>query len=240
MKIKHRVLINFFSFCCVFLLLAEAVYGNDIKVKVFDKELKEKNEYMDINLNIPQVNIDSNISFKDKINKSIYDDIKNWKRDLEYLAKNDKEDFQKSNAPWIPFILNTTYNEAYNNKNILSLVIDYYQYTGGAHGLTTRISYNFYLNEEKKLMLKDIFKDNYDYKDFIDNFIKKEIEKSPKEYFNNGKKFTGVKENTDFYISEKELVVYFQLYEIAPYSSGIREFKIPYKLLKDNLKYELK
>ncbi|MCX7884141.1 MAG: RsiV family protein [Caloramator sp.] len=33
------------------------------------------------------------------------------------------------------------------------------------------------------------------------------------------------------------MVVYYGLYEIAPYSDGIQEFKIPFANLKDKLKF---
>ncbi|TET09608.1 MAG: DUF3298 domain-containing protein [Candidatus Atribacteria bacterium] len=37
-------------------------------------------------------------------------------------------------------------------------------------------------------------------------------------------------EEQPFYLIEDGIVVYFGLYEIAPYASGIRYFKIPYFL----------
>ena len=39
-----------------------------------------------------------------------------------------------------------------------------------------------------------------------------------------------------FFLEPDNLVIYFPLYEIAPYSSGIPQFRIPYTLLRDYLK----
>ena len=51
--------------------------------------------------------------------------------------------------------------------------------------------------------------------------------------------FKGVNENQAYYLNRDGIIVYFQQYEIAPYSSGIREFKIPYGELKEGLIYKL-
>ncbi|GAG31008.1 unnamed protein product, partial [marine sediment metagenome] len=42
--------------------------------------------------------------------------------------------------------------------------------------------------------------------------------------------FQSISEEQPFYLIEDGIVVYFGLYEIAPYTSGIRYFKIPYSL----------
>ena len=36
------------------------------------------------------------------------------------------------------------------------------RYTGGAHGLTTKVSYNYNLKTGKELKLKDLFKEGFD------------------------------------------------------------------------------
>ena len=44
-------------------------------------------------------------------------------------------------APLMPYQLYARYKVT-NNSDIISFYIDYYQFTGGAHGVTTRIAYN--------------------------------------------------------------------------------------------------
>ncbi|MGL5244796.1 MAG: DUF4163 domain-containing protein, partial [Sarcina sp.] len=169
MRIKKMVAIFMIGIFCSITFSYMKIMANDIKVKIYSDKVKENKEYMNIDLNIPQVKIINNLTFESKINNVIFSDINTWKNDLIDLAKKYKEDFEKANAQWKPFVLNIKYNDPYNKNNLLSLVLDYYQYTGGAHGLTTRIAYNFALNEEKSLELKDIFKQDYDYKLVINN-----------------------------------------------------------------------
>ena len=53
--------------------------------------------------------------------------------------------------------------------------------------------------------------------------------------------FKGISENQGFYISSGNIVIYFQVYEIAPYVTGIPEFYIPVeKFDQKSLKYEIK
>ena len=91
----------------------------------------------------------------------------------------------------------------------------------------------------KNLNLKELFKDDFDYKKIMNEVITKEISKDKEIYFNDGKDFKGIKDNQDFYISDEGIVVYFQVYEIAPYSSGIREFLIPKAKIENGLKIKI-
>ena len=59
----------------------------------------------------------------------------------------------------------------------------------------------------------------------------------PDRYFTGKDGFNGINENQSFYIKNKKLIIYFGLYEIAPYASGISEFVIPSKLIKENINY---
>ncbi|EKY28647.1 hypothetical protein HMPREF0216_00700 [Clostridium celatum DSM 1785] len=125
-----------------------------------------------------------------------------------------------------------------NNSDILSFYIDYYQFTGGAHGVTTRIAYNVDLYTGAELMVEDLFKKEFDFKRVIDKEIGRQIAKDPDRYFMGKDGFNGIKQNQSFYIKNNSLVIYFGLYEIAPYASGISEFIIPHKLLDGNLIYD--
>ena len=47
--------------------------------------------------------------------------------------------------------------------------------------------------------------------------------------------FYSIKDNQKFYIQDKSIVIFFDLYEIAPYAAGIPEFPIDIEKIKDNL-----
>lgn len=89
----------------------------------------------------------------------------------------------------------------------------------------------------KFLKLDDLFKDGEDYKGTINKEIEKEVKKLEKEQNAEGVyDFKGIKDNQKFYISNDNLIIFFDLYEIAPYAAGIPEFTINVNLLNDYIK----
>ena len=74
-----------------------------------------------------------------------------------------------------------------------------------------------------------------DVNEFVTDVIVEQIDQEAKlgeevfPYFENYSAL--VKENFNpksFYLEDRGVIIYFQTYEIAPYSSGIREFLLPY------------
>lgn len=204
-----------------------------------NKNIKETTEYVQVNLNIPVLTIIDDKKISTKINDEIYNDVLIWRNELTEEAKSYNSDYKNSNIEFSPFILDTKYKVTYNKNNILSITMLYYQYSGGAHGLTTEKSYNFNLKTGEIIKLENLFKSSFDYNTKINQYIRNEIAKKPEEYFDNGAIFKGIKTKQDFYISNDGVVIYFQLYEISPYAGGIREFKIPFSFLESGLKYKL-
>ena len=90
------------------------------------------------------------------------------------------------------------------------------------------------------LNLSDLFKDKVNYKEVINNEIRKQIEDMVKKDKENAGvyQFTTISDNQKFYIQDDNIVIFFDLYEIAPYAAGIPEFKINIKsfnhILKEN------
>ena len=104
--------------------------------------------------------------------------------------------------------------------------------------MTTRFAYNIHKSTGKEVELKDIFKEGFEYKDIINKEINRQISKDPDRYFSGKDGFVGISEDQSFYIKNNTLIIYFGLYEIAPYASGISEFIIPNNLLEENFKYD--
>ena len=202
-------------------------------VQIVDKVYKSKNNYLDINVVIPQIKGMENENQQEVINNKIVKWTENWINEVKEIAD---EYFKDTPAPLISYQLYARYKVT-NNSDIISFYIDYYQFSGGAHGITNRISYNIEKVSGKELQLKDIFKENFNYKDIINNEISRQISKDPDRYFTGKDGFNGINDNQNFYIKNGTLVVYFGLYEIAPYASGISEFIISNKLLEGNFSY---
>jgi len=129
------------------------------------------------------------------------------------------------------------YHVKYNQNDILSVVFQDYQYTGGAHGLTMQSSYNFNLKTGEQYRLSYMFRDNADYVTLISREIKSQMaEKGITALLN---PFNMIKPDHDFYISDEGIVVYFQQYELLPYAYGIPEFAIDSSLLAGSLQADI-
>ncbi len=127
------------------------------------------------------------------------------------------------------------YTITYNENNIISLYFDNYIFSGGAHGSTTRTSQNWNMLYGNQFTLDKLFPDNPNYLINILQNINKQIEENIQsgngQYFDNYCKLVLETFNTqNFYIlSDSLFAIYFQQYDIAPYSSGIPVFEINYK-----------
>lgn len=111
-----------------------------------------------------------------------------------------------------------------NQREVLSLTLSNYTYHyHAAHGLTILKSLTFDLRKGKPVELKDLFKTGSNYVNKLSSLIQTQI-KQRDIFLLNG--FTSIRPDQDFYIADKALVIYFQLYEITPYVFGFPMFPI--------------
>jgi hypothetical protein len=200
-------------------------------VKVTSRVVKEKTDIMETDLNIPVVSGQLETGVLAAINKRFEEDAMKLKQTLEAEVKDYAADCEAAGYPIRPYQLFTRYQQCSLNDDILSLYVDYYQYTGGAHGMTNRQAYNIDLKSGKLLSLAELFKPGYDYKAVIDKEISRQITLDPEPYFEGEMGFKGIAPEHNYYLEGENLVIYFNQYEIAPYAAGICEFKIPLTLL---------
>lgn len=220
--------------------------ANDI-FTIEEKTDNENNKFFKADIKYPYLKIKSNYNKKDdtqtKIIQNINSTISNTvttakdkiEKDSEEYKKSYEADSNKDNTIKYQYEAIYNYKIAYNKNNILSIPLTMYEFTGGAHGLTNIKSFNYDLVKEKELKLEDLFKANSNYKEVINNHIKEEISKQPENYFQGQDGFSSIKDNQDFYISDEGIVIYFSLYDIAPYSSGIPMFTITWDEIIDYL-----
>ncbi len=212
-----------------------------IPAQVAAKEIKYQNEWIDVNLQIPIVSGLNHIAVQELLNNKLEDDAIQFKNSIE---KDAEEYYQEAASNeelhfW-PYSAYTAFSVAYNKNNTLSLTVDYYGYTGGAHGYTSRVAYNYDLISGEEIDLSDLFIGSFDFRSILNQEIKREIQQNQDIYFGEDiVSFSGIREDQPFYIDDDGIVIYFGLYEIAPYAAGIREFKIPFTLLEEGMKYTL-
>ncbi len=133
---------------------------------------------------------------------------------------------------FIPYEALMTYAIRLNRQCTMSLYADHYVYTGGAHGLTTRVGDTWNLNTGAPRKLADFFPGASDYRDRIIGEVRRQIARQPDVYFPEGAQLAESAFNEhSFYVSPRGLHIFYQQYDIAPYASGIREFLIPWGTL---------
>lgn len=117
-----------------------------------------------------------------------------------------------------------TYEIKNNQRQILSLTLSNYIYFyHAAHGMTYISSLTFDLEKKRKIALQDLFKKNSNYKERISQIIREQIKQRNITVFED---FKGISDDQEFYLADKTLVIYFQLYEMAPYAFGFPMFPI--------------
>ena len=134
--------------------------------------------------------------------------------------------------PIMTYEIILNYDITHNNGNIISLYTDQYMYTGGAHGNTIRKSQNWDLQIGKMIPLQYWYRNNPYY---AINIIK-EINNQIEEQISSGTNNTYFDEYCklvletfrleNYYIMDNKIIIFFQQYDIAPYSSGIVTFEV--------------
>lgn len=127
-------------------------------------------------------------------------------------------------------------NVGFNEKGFFTISYGFYEYVGGAHGMTGFSSDNYDLETKKKLAFYDMFNesDSTKLKTLGEKHFRKDNKLKPEGNINEQGYFW----EEDFYLSEtftltsKGLVFTYAPYEIGPYSIGMPVFTIPYTELK--------
>lgn len=216
----------------------------ELKIKDMSVETKlinKDNKFIKASLKIPILMI-SNKEVQNAVNKKIESDIMNFYNQSFKEAGNYFDDFPETENK---FVANSDFEVKKNTNNIISMLIKYYKYSGGAHGYYEYVPYNIDLISGKVFILKDMFKEGSNYEQVINDEIKKQIrelnlknnlpEDSMQLY-----SFKGINDMQKFYLKDDKLVVFFNLYDIAPYAAGIPEFYIDKSAFQNilNEKYE--
>lgn len=117
-----------------------------------------------------------------------------------------------------------TYDIKNNQRDVLSLSLSNYTYHfHAAHGMTYIKSLSFDLQRKVICQLKDLFKPGSEYVGELSKLIHAQIKQRDIPLIDD---FTTIKPNQDFYIADKTIVIYFQLYELTPYVFGFPMFPI--------------
>ncbi len=209
---------------------------NKIDTKTLEKELSYDNTViLKYKIEYPQI-ISKNTNaqkFNDKNRKLAYE----LKIEIENnLYKEAKELYiynKKNGYPVMIYEIDRNFTVTYNKGDLVSLYFDEYRFTGGAHGSTIRTSQTWDLIQGFEIPIDCFFPNEPDFVLKILRDIKSQIEvqiqSMQNQYFDDYCCLLIDSLNLEsYYLRPEGIEIYFQQYDIAPYSSGIPTFLINY------------
>jgi len=120
-----------------------------------------------------------------------------------------------------------------NQRQVLSLTISNYTYHyQAAHGMTYIKGLTFDLEKKEACKLSDLFKPGSNYIERISILVDRQIKERDVMVIED---FETIQADQDFYLADKTLVIFFQLYQLAPYAFGFPFFPISVYDIQDIL-----
>lgn len=211
--------------------------------KIENRELKNELKYKDTviltyKIQYPEI-VSSNCEFGidafNKFNKNKALKLEEYVNTTLYKEAKNLYDYNTQNGyPIMVYEVILQYNITYNENCIISLYYDKYEFTGGAHGNTIRTSQNWDLQKGFQIPLSYFYQNNpyyiIDILKNINNQIKEQIQSGDNQYFDNYCELVLETFNLEsYYLTPNAIAIYFQQYDIAPYSSGIPVFYLMYE-----------
>ncbi len=193
-----------------------------------------------IDITYPQIHLNRSFEIQTSINSFYQGEAYNFANhgatELKNNAIEHYEYATRNGYPFNAYDAVMKYTVTLNDNCLLSTYFDQYEYTGGAHGMTVRSSSNWDLLTGASIEMEDLFEPQVDYSQLvIDQILKtanQQVSTGNTMYFEDYQELIVKYFNPEhFNLSPTGIIVYYQLYEIGPYASGIIEFDIPYENL---------
>jgi hypothetical protein len=172
-----------------------------------------------VNIRVPQVYGLSNPAAESAVNRQILQQAQSL-HDQQVQAQ----------------IPGTTEMDAYyeiktNERNVLSLIQVNGAYTPPmAHGMTFAGSLTFTLEDGKHWPLSELFKPGAAYVERLSELVAAQIRERDVPVL---EPFRQIRPDQDYYLADKSIVIYFQLYELSPYYVGFPMFPISLYAVQD-------
>lgn len=227
-----------FVFCCLFFLFN---CKEDLKTTFSDITISIKNNDI-VDVNIPKANGNETIinHINSKINKTVVAALQIGEPD-SIPSISIEESIMSFNKEYQSFKINfsesTQIWEAqidgellYQSPEIICIAITSYVNTGGAHGKLNISFLNFNSVTGNQIPNKNLFKNINAFKQIAKTFLDEAVK--DKDQLFDSESFQ-LPENITY--NEEGVVLLYNTYEIAPYSSGIIEFTIPFEKVSDFL-----
>lgn len=206
----------------------------------FDKIKTEKNikeyqtDYSDVYAEVIELVGLKNQEFEKEINNAIEKAVEGDLIAFDSEAAKSDNNLRMGNK----CVMEITWEEKYSKNDFLSIVEEKYEYMGGAHGKTVRIPKNIDISGGSEIKLKDLFSDS-GYENTLNRMIDELIKEHSEEYKDLWEKpEIKTSHQTDFYIKDGKIVIFFQPYDLSYYARGFVEFPLPLDELSGYMKEE--
>lgn len=211
--------------------------------RIFDHVLEDtmKQDHTPIlsyTIHYPEFTTDCNQQAAEKINRYYEQQARTLeeycRNKLFHDAVSELEFDEKNHFPAITYEVLVEYAVTFNQRCITSLFTDQYMFTGGAHGTTIRRGDTWDFQNGSRIPVSAFYPPGADFRSCIlkvvNAQIRERLKKMPGTYFDDYEKLTDENWNArDFYVTPDGLVVFFQQYEVAPYSTGMPRFFLPFE-----------
>ena len=180
-------------------------------------------------LEYPQISGLQTKSAQDKINSTMKNEVLIANKVLQKGLENQKHILNQYGYEPI-YLYNTTYKVSYNKNNILSIEFYSYEMEGDSLPFTTVKTFNFNLKTGNLISLNNVVKANSKYSN-IRNYVYKNL-KNKAGYSVTKLSDVVVNNNTQYVYTDNGIKLLYQLYDIAPYATGIPQINVPASVYK--------
>ncbi len=213
--------------------------GPEPEVVITSKAVTYETELLAGEVRVPVIAGLSDSELEGFLNSQWEMEIKEFVEAIGVEAEAFRRELGEESKHWLPFQAYVDFRIGYLDERFVSVPMVYYCYTGGAHGMSFQVSTNIDLAEGTRLNLEDLFLPGYDWAGAITEEVNRQRAANADYYFDETMAETVILSDHPFYLTAQGVVVYFGLYEIAPYSTGIPEFVVLYEYLWEGLKTEI-
>ena len=181
-----------------------------------------------LDLQYPQI---QGVPNAEELNVSIKKDLDSAVKDVKSIA----EEYAANPEDWnldTKISLCTRMTPYIDEKQgVASILMEYSNYTGGAHGTNWNKAYTFFQKDGKLCKAQDLFSDPQSGMTQLRQAVLDKISQEPEMYYPSAAEYVNGLETFDYYIYEDTLVLWFNPYDLAPYAAGLITIELPFKNL---------
>ena len=194
---------------------------------------------MDIQTQLPAC---ADLPLIDSYYKALRDDLKATYLLSREEAARQLADFRSAGLEFSPWTVTVTAQIVRNDGVTLSVLREIYEHLGGAHPLVTYRAETFDVATQGRLLLNNLFTVSEDvYLARLQDMILAQMDQKETEngvlYFDDAREqLLNLLDPMDFALTEDSLLIFYNVYALAPHAAGPQQFYLPLSELSDILK----